>query len=922
MMRIRQRHARGLGVLSATLLVGAAYADNAAPQHFAIAAQPLSEALRAYADQTGEQVVFFSEVGKDQKSTEVVGDYTDDEALRKLLANTGLAFERIDQHTIAITRGKSTSANTPAGRGGDAQVRDELHVAQADQTQNSAATSVEQAAFEQASQQTPVVLEEVVVTGSNIRGSLEYQASEIVTLTRTDIARTGATDVAGLLQTIPQNFSGGTYGAIPDGVFGTNTLKDSVQSGAVAPNLRGLGTDSTLSLLDGHRLAPAESGTIIDIGMIPLDAIERVDVLTDGASAIYGTDAIGGVVNIILRKDYEGVETTVNGSSDDGADYRQGQFATTGGHHWDSGNALLSLDYSEQTPLLSKYRAYTNSLPVLDTPSGVYQSELYPDERQVAVLGDFRQQLGSIVDLSSDVFFGHRNYSQGFTSTDVVSPLETIYSYNRDASAVNELSASLSLGVKLPADWRFQTDLLYGRTDEHPLDSEYEEIPASKLVETFNIPSTASSRLYSVVSKADGTLFTLPAGAAKAAVGVEYRHESYDYMQSETVSNGGKPTYSVSDGAYARHLRSAFTETSVPLISPDRRLPGAQSVALTAAVRYDDYSDVGNTTNYKLGLKWRIVDSLALRATRSTSFRAPDLQHEIAVGRGNSVGAISNYFIGPDGKTVPVIRLGQTSLLMPETATATTAGFDLTPLQSLKLGMTAFRYDYINRFAFAPQDPNEINEPAQYGPLVTPITSVTQVEQLISQALAKGGIVAVPQPYSIYQYIIDASYRNLSRETVRGLDANLTYTWHAGNFAIEHALAGTLMSWDKDQITATSAPIETVGLVGYQPRFRARGSTTLSQSGWSVTGTLNYVSEFYNGTAVDAEHVGSWLTFDAVTRVSLDSAARDQLGLSIINVFNRDPPYVYRNPPGGPFYDPANANPLGRVFTLRYTHKW
>jgi outer membrane cobalamin receptor len=84
-------------------------------------------------------------------------------------------------------------------------------------------------------------------------------------------------------------------------------------------NLRGLGSDATLVLVNGHRLSPTGAGNFVDISQIPVGAIDRIDVVTDGSSAIYGSDAVGGVVNIRLRNDFDGAETRLQyGSMADG----------------------------------------------------------------------------------------------------------------------------------------------------------------------------------------------------------------------------------------------------------------------------------------------------------------------------------------------------------------------------------------------------------------------------------------------------------------------------------------------------------------------------------------------------------------------------------------------------------------------------
>ena len=145
-------------------------------------------------------------------------------------------------------------------------------------------------------------LDRIEVTGSNIsRGDMET-ASPVQVVTREDIDRTGKASIAEYLQTLTTDGAG----TIPK-TFGTGFA-----GGGSGISLRGLGAGSTLVLLNGRRTAPyglADDGQKVftDLSTIPMDAVERVEVLKDGASAIYGSDAIAGVVNIILRKQYNGV---------------------------------------------------------------------------------------------------------------------------------------------------------------------------------------------------------------------------------------------------------------------------------------------------------------------------------------------------------------------------------------------------------------------------------------------------------------------------------------------------------------------------------------------------------------------------------------------------------------------------------------
>ena len=147
------------------------------------------------------------------------------------------------------------------------------------------------------------LIEEIIVTGSAIKRPNLDQALPIQILTAEDIVHAGVTNIPDLMATVPamQN----TYTA-SDTVGGTG-------GGIRTANLRGIGDQYTLSLINGRRMAPADSGSTIDLSNIPLSAIERVEILTDGASALYGSDAIAGVVNFVLKDSVEGTTITTRG---------------------------------------------------------------------------------------------------------------------------------------------------------------------------------------------------------------------------------------------------------------------------------------------------------------------------------------------------------------------------------------------------------------------------------------------------------------------------------------------------------------------------------------------------------------------------------------------------------------------------------
>ncbi len=175
----------------------------------------------------------------------------------------------------------------------------------------------------------PAKIEKIEVTGSNIKRVDAETASPIQIITAEDIRRSGQTTVAQLLRELPINAAGGLTELSGSGSF---------SAGAATASLRGLGSSATLVLLNGRRIAPYGladpnfgQASAVNLNAIPLDAVERIEILKDGASAIYGSEAIAGVINIILRKDFKGVLLGANAAVNKKGQYGNQTVTTTFG---------------------------------------------------------------------------------------------------------------------------------------------------------------------------------------------------------------------------------------------------------------------------------------------------------------------------------------------------------------------------------------------------------------------------------------------------------------------------------------------------------------------------------------------------------------------------------------------------------------
>lgn len=338
-----------LGVTAAALLAGAAQAQTTFKVQ--VGGGALDAALLGLAAQTHQRIFFQDVLVADLRAPRVAGAMTVDDALVRLLAGSGLRGRRINPDLVIVERiprvapEKAAVVTAPPGAAGPPT--------------SDAEPSAEDAPNEEAvsTNRTSTLIEEVTVTGSNIRGA--RTASPVVTLDRDALARTGQTTLAAALRTLPQNFGGGA------GEGNATTLSDRLgRNGAFSTglNLRGLGSNATLVLVNGRRIAGSGTfGDFADVSSIPTAAVERVDVLLDGASAVYGADAVGGVVNIILRRDFDGGEVRLLAGGATAGEPVEGQISGTFGHRWNTGHVLLAYELQRREGLASGDRRFTES---------------------------------------------------------------------------------------------------------------------------------------------------------------------------------------------------------------------------------------------------------------------------------------------------------------------------------------------------------------------------------------------------------------------------------------------------------------------------------------------------------------------------------------------------------------------------------
>ena len=307
--------ALSVSVAGASVLAPSATAAQEQRQSYRLPAQPLARSLRAVSIKSGRSIAAPAELLRGRTAPAVDGAYTLKEVIEALLAGSGLTARAVGGGLLIE---RSQSSDDSSGTTGPAEG-------------------------------------EIVVTGTRIRGSGPV-GSTVTVVDRQAIERSGYATTQDVAQTIPQNFGGSPNEGTGAGSFNSDSGFNTAAGSSI--NLRGLGTGSTLVLLNGDRPPLGGfSGVFSDVSMIPASAIERIEIVADGASAIYGSDAVAGVVNLIPRLDFVGAETKFRiGTADgDSEDVVASQLLGT---RWSGGQAMIAYEYYRRTRLAAADRAY------------------------------------------------------------------------------------------------------------------------------------------------------------------------------------------------------------------------------------------------------------------------------------------------------------------------------------------------------------------------------------------------------------------------------------------------------------------------------------------------------------------------------------------------------------------------------------
>jgi iron complex outermembrane receptor protein len=579
-------------------------------------------------------------------------------------------------------------------------------------------------------------LEEVVVVGSRARGHTATETLAPVDLiSREELESTGALEVGKILQSLEPSFN-----------FSTTYISDGTD--IIRPaTLRALGPDQVLVLVNGKRrhqqalvnvqqtIGRGSAGT--DINAIPLSAIARIEVLRDGAAAQYGSDAIAGVINIILKDNTDDSQATMQVGQTyegDGDNYHGG--LNTGWAFGDGGFFNLTAEYRDRR---ETNRAGPDSLRV--DPPAVTQRIGDPDAKDKYLWFNSGMDIGENAEFYAFGGWSEREGdSSGFFRT--AGDGRTVPEYYPNGFLPNIITTvtdgSFAAGFRGAVNdtWNFDASASWGRDrfDFHERGSVnvswyYEPAPGGGIYgESPTEADTGSLIQDQTTLNLDftGSFSGIGDNPMFLATGLEYRRENYEVVAGDPVSwsygrtnnpaivilnqNGGtaaagiqgfpgfQPSTEVDDG---RHSWAIYGDLEAPV---------NDQFTLGAALRFEDFSDFGNTAIGKLSARYEASDTFALRGTVSTGFRAPGIQQALfsqVSTNLNSAGVLTETLTARADS--PVTRALGLSPLKEEESLSASLGFTAQLSDELSLTMDVFRIDIDDRIIFsgniAPESP-------------------------------------------------------------------------------------------------------------------------------------------------------------------------------------------------------------------------
>ena len=834
-----------------------------------------------------------------------------------------------------------------------------------------------------------LLVEEVVVTGSRIKRTMDTQSQEIVTFTAEDMKLSGDISVSDALRSSTMN----SFGSFRE------SSGSSAQSNATL-SLRGVGSNRTMILLNGRRVVGSPSlggGGTVNLNMIPFSAVDRIEVIADGASAVYGSDAIAGVVNIILKKNYNGMTIQARYGDRDRDDGTEESASVLIGASGDRSNVTFSLEYDKRDPIFDADRHFTAATysdldgdgditgyfetagvsfygytllnPAYD-PDVAYD----PNDRSTwyvtpgAGCVDDPTGTGFVGEMRADAVFGPESgFYCGYAFALVSANRAGLERLNSFVSAEYELTNSIDLfadvlisqnesfgryappaatGPTIPGDPRNDIGATFGYfrwtdigTRDNTVDdrltdinigargdlfsgnvtweayytySEYKSTSVGSYylnygglayniaydIDDFdqfvaNIKTTTLNDDRQKMQKVFGgfqfDLFELPGGTSSMYVGAEYFKVDYAALvdaQSEAGLVGGSAG------------NSAVGKRDVTAISAEAIFPIVDWFEADAAIRYDDYSDFGSATTWRLGgiATLPFYDALKFKASLGTGFRAPDLS-DLYGATSFSAEFATDYY----GCQLTGVSESDCPERQFDTYIGSNPNLDAEDSETFSLGV---EWQFAERWMTSMTWWNlKITDPILY---------TSAQDQLDVDYYTNGGNPQVQRTSLGRVERIDAGFQNGTTEfTFEGLDFALSggFDTFIGDWGLQ-ANASYYLNYDAEESYGTGELYNAAGTLGL-PDWRANVLFTWNLGNWFASANWDYIGE--SKSRISDEKWDAWDQWNLQGGYAFGKYGTVTIGVN--NLFDEDP--VLDDIVGAPVDESLYPN-VGRVYFVQY----
>ncbi|THD64481.1 TonB-dependent receptor [Phenylobacterium sp.] len=783
---------------------------------------------------------------------------------------------------------------------------------------------------------------EVIVTGSRATAGVRAEDSPapVQVVGAQAIARNGYTDLSTALSTLVPSLN------VSTGQQDSGTLK-------VQAALRGLSPNDTLVLVNGKRrhisadltITRANSGTgsaSVDLSFIPVGAIDHVEVLTDGAAAQYGSDAIAGVVNIILKTNNDSGSVSGTVGEFGSGQGQNGQWSVNKGFSLgDRGFVNVTLEehyhgFSDQGTYDDRYQNTDGTTKAGIAPiiaANIQNYKLYPninpggesDPRYNLYNGFFNAayDLGGGVEAYAFGNYGYEisghqgNVRAGNAISGVLAGTTTPYYPLPDGfilqETFDETDASITGGLRgKAADWSWDLATTYGRNDDqvHTINSansnlykQLQSLSATPIMPQRNFYDGAFiGGEWNTTLDVDRGFKVGLASPLNVALGLEYRRDTFEIDQGEFASYylGGSSGFAgfqpLDAGHHARTNFSQYIDLAVDPIT---------NLHIDLAGRHENYSDFGDATVGKFTARYDFGPMFAVRGTISNGFRAPTLEEEYYSGTNVSPTSESSS-LPADGAAAKAAGFLP---LKPEKSTNYSVGVVAHPMEGLQITADLYQIKITDRIL---ETGSILGYRSGFG-------TNGVVSQAVLDALTTQGVVFQPGVTSAGI----STFTNAADTTTTGFELTANYTsdfdrfgrvdWSLGFNYNENKvnkvnpLPAAVTNATFGQTLLLNLPAVT-GLLDETPREKVILGALWTEGKWAVNfrptiygPTFQYVSLDGTGTGAGAtkEYIGTTAIFDLDIAYSLTKALRFNIGAN--NLFNTFPPRVPNvpNPAGG-----------------------